>query len=189
MMNGMGANTLLLAAGLHRKRNMRSTEEDDYRVSMMLTHHSHEDAQRRFDVVNDQMDAMREEEITKYHIAGDHVRSGIQDRELDALINRAKRNIEREVNYAKLCWYAMFSVVYCTMLVYQGNIATNYSLESSVHNTIINQLTNLNGLAYGTAIFGDRGSIPSKDAFYSWLRTSILERILTQPKCGVSQTF
>ena len=132
---------------------------------------------------------MREEEITKYHIAGDHLKTGIEEKEVDALLQRAQINIDREMNYVKLLGFLVFSVIYCIMLVYQGDITTNYSLESSVHNTILNQLSNGNGLEYGTSMFTDRGSISSYAEFYQWLGTSILNRILTQPVCGVSRIF
>ncbi len=177
---------MLLAAGLHRKREARTVEYDARKVNMLLSQYSRGDAQRRFDVVNEHITNMRQDEITKYHVAGDDTDSAIRDQELEALIQKANKNIERETNYCKLIWYFTFSIVYCVMLVVQGDITTNYELESSLHTTIINQLTGGNGLEYGTAIFSDRGSVTSSSQFYDWLGTSVLHRILTKPVCGVS---
>ncbi len=108
-----------------------------------------------------------------------------QERQINALLARAEVAIEREKNYVTLIWLSTFTAVYIVMLVVQGNISSNYALESSVHTTIINQLTGGNGLEFGSALFADRGSITSSDDFYSWLSTSVLQRTLTQPVCGV----
>jgi hypothetical protein len=109
-----------------------------------------------------------------------------QERQINALLARAEVSIELEKKYATLIWLTIFALIYISMLIIQGNISSNYALESSVHTTIINQLTSGNGLEYGSALFADRGSITSPDKFYSWFRTSVLRRILTQPICGVS---
>lgn len=111
-----------------------------------------------------------------------------QERQLNALLAKAERGIQLEKNYVQLFWIAIFAAIYLTMLIVQGEIFLHYSLESSVHTTIINQLTAGNGLMYGNALFADKGSLPSSAQFYSWLSSSILQRVLTQPACGVSGT-
>jgi hypothetical protein len=177
---------LLLAAGLHRKREARTPEYDANKVNTLLAQYSREDAQWRCEMVDEHISAMREDEITNYHIAGEEADSIVREREIEALIEKVDTNIKRETNYAKLIWYFTFSVIYCVMLVVQGDVTSSYALESSLHTTIINQLTGGNGLQYGNAVFSDRGSVKSSSQFYDWLGTSVLRRILTQPLCGVS---
>jgi hypothetical protein len=184
--SSMMNNGLLLAAGLHRKRETRTPEYDAHKVNSLLAQYSRADAQWRYEMVNDQISAMREDEITKYHVAGEDVESIVREKELEALIQKADANIKRESNYAKLIWNFTFSIVYCVMLVFQADVTSNYALESSLHTTIINELTGKNGLQYGTAVFGDRGSVRSASQFYDWLGSSVLHRILTKPICGVS---
>lgn len=179
-------NGLILAAGLHRKREARTPEYDATKVNTLLAQYSRVDAQRRCEMVNEQISTMREDEITNYHIAGEEVDSIVRERKIEALIEKADANIKKENNYAKLIWYFTFSIIYCAMLVVQGDVTSNYALESSLHTTMINQLSGGNGLQYGNAVFSDRGSVKSSRQFYDWLGASVLRRILTQPICGVS---
>jgi hypothetical protein len=127
-------------------------------------------------------------DVTNYGVGEDVQRIQKQERQINALLARAEVSIDREQKYITLIWLSIFTSVYIVMLVVQGNIPSNYALESSVHTTIINQLTAGSGLEYGSALFSDRGSITSSDQFYSWLSTSVLQRTLTQPICGVSST-
>ena len=124
-------------------------------------------------------------DVTNYGVGEDVQKLQKQDRQINALIARAEMGIQLEKNYAKLFLLSFFAAVYLTMLIVQGNISADYALESSVHTTIINQLTGGIGLEYGTALFFDRGSISSPAQFYNWLSASILQRTLTQPVCGV----
>ena len=124
-------------------------------------------------------------DVTNYGVGEDVQRIQKQERQINALLVRAEAAIDRERKYITLIWLSIFTSVYITMLVVQGNISSNYALESSVHTTIINQLSGGNGLEYGNALFSDRGSVTSSAQFYDWLSTSVLQRTLTQPICGV----
>jgi hypothetical protein len=180
---------LLIAAGLHRGRNTRSQEEDETQINQYLNFNEYNanDTLRRIDLVDEQMDELRESNVANYNIGISRQRAQIQDRQINALLDKANVSIENENNYRKLLWFLCLSFVYIVMLVVQGDITSNYALESSIHTTIINQLTSGNGLRYGTSTFADRASITSTQQFYGWLNNSILRRILTEPICGVSK--
>ena len=179
---------LLIATGLHRGRNTRSQEEDEAQINSYLNWNQYNpnDTLRRLDLVDQQMDDLRESNVANYNIGISRQRAQIQDRQINALLDKANESIENEANYGKLFWFLCLSFVYIIMLVVQGDIASNYALEGSIHTTIINELTSGNGLKYGTSTFADRASITSTEQFYVWLNTSILRRILTEPICGVS---
>ena len=184
----LGHTNLLVATGLHRGRKTRSDREDDAQIRGYLNWNNYNpnDTLRRFDVVDDQISFLRESDVTNYGVGDDMKRAQVQEHHINALLDKANEKIEKEENYGKLLWVSCFAILYVIMLVVQGNIVSDYAVESSVHTTIINQLTSGNGLEYGTSLFADMGSIPSSSQFYSWLSTSILNRILTQPECGVS---
>jgi hypothetical protein len=180
---------LLIATGLHRGRITRSQEEDETQLHQYLdwNQYNASDTLRRLDLVDQHINELRESDVANYNIGISSQRAQIQDRQINALLDKANESIENEDNYGKLFWFLCISFVYITMLVVQGDITSNYALESSVHTTLINQLTSGNGLRFGTSTFADRASITSTEEFYGWLNTSILRRILTEPICGVKK--
>ncbi len=180
------AYNLLLQAGLHRKRKKSSIEQDETKLQSLLYGHSEFSSHYGVDITDELVRSMRQTEITDYHQVEKEKSNLLQDRTVNALLQRVNQKIVRESKYANLLWCLSFSFIYFVMQSFQGDVTSNYDLESSAQTTMINQLTSARELQYGTSLFKERAStsIPS---FYDWLNTSVLGNILSQPVCGVSE--
>ncbi len=181
--------SLLVVAGLHRRRRTTSTEGDESKLNSLLNHQTRFNSQERLDLIDEVVRSTRATEITTYLDVEKEKNYVVQDRVMDALIQCANQKIVRETNYASLFWCLSFSISFFMMQSFQGEVALIYDLKSSAYTTMIQKLTTTTsngGLQFGTSIFGERGTLTSNSNFYDWLNSSVLHSILTQPICGVS---
>jgi hypothetical protein len=184
--------SLLVVAGLHRRRRTISTESDESKLNSFLNHHTQFNTQERLDLIDEVVRSTRETGIATYLDVEKEKNYVVQDRALDALIQRANQKIVRETNYVSLFWCLSFSISFVMMQSFQGDVALIYNLKSSAHTTMIQKLTTVtsnSGLQFGTSIFGERGTLTSNSNFYDWLNSSVLRSIFTQPICGVSNIW